>query len=295
MELQRYMRLAIREAEASLREGNNGFGAVIVKDGAVIACAHDEEDTKADATSHAEMNAIRIASKKCGKKLTGCKLFCTHEPCPMCAFAIVWAGITEVAFGYSIQESIAQGRKRIDFPCREVFRKANANIMVHEGVLKEACSVLYRDDVRKEIKRLFNADDAALAAMNADAVQRRMKWFCDNKNDFKFLSDDLPDSGYRLLLARFGITEKEAPVVKKTESQIVFHSMNFCPTLEACRILRLDTRQLCRKLNEDATDKLVKQVDGRLTFSRNDEKLRPYADYCEEMICLSGASGGPSE
>jgi hypothetical protein len=67
----------------------------------------------------------------------------------------------------------------------------------------------------------------------------------------------------------------------------MFHSMNFCPTLEACRILGLDTRHVCRKLNENATNILVKQIDTRLNFSRNYDKLRPYSEYCEEMINIS--------
>ncbi|MEN6623581.1 MAG: nucleoside deaminase, partial [Smithella sp.] len=89
MELEQDMKIAIKEAEASLREGNNGFGAVIVRDSKIIASSHDKEDTQKDPTSHAEMNVIRQASKKIGKKLSGCILVSTHEPCPMCASAIV--------------------------------------------------------------------------------------------------------------------------------------------------------------------------------------------------------------
>jgi hypothetical protein len=60
--------------------------------------------------------------------------------------------------------------------------------------------------------------------------------------------------------------------------------MNFCPTLEACRILELDTRNVCKKLNENSTGLLIRQLDNRLEFSRNYKKLRPYSEYCEEMI-----------
>lgn len=284
MELEQTMRLAIEEAEESLREGNRGFGAVIVRDGDMIASAHDREDTENDPTSHAEMNAIRAAGRKLGKKFAGCMLVSTHEPCPMCASAIVWAGIGEAAWGYSIGEAIAQGRKRMNLPCTEIFGRAGADIQIHEGILKTECAVLYREDVRREIERLRNADDAALNALNADSICRRTQWFRENRERFDFISSDPLDSAYRLLLARFGITEDEAPVVKKTDTEIVFHSMNFCPTLEACKILGLDTRHVCKRLNEAATDALVKQVDGRLKFGRNYKKLRPYAEYCEERI-----------
>ena len=60
--------------------------------------------------------------------------------------------------------------------------------------------------------------------------------------------------------------------------------MNFCPTLEACKILNLDTRKICKLYNENATDVLIKQIDKNLIFVRNYKKLRPYSEYCEEMI-----------
>jgi tRNA(adenine34) deaminase len=286
MELEKFMKVAIKEAEISLREGNNGFGAVIIKDGTIIAASHDKEDTENDPTSHAEINAIREASKKLGKKLLECSIVSTHEPCPMCASAIVWSGITCVAYGYSIKEALLQGRKRMDLQCREIFERAGANISVLEGVMKAECSVLYRKDVRTEIDRLRNADDRALSEMNEDSISRRIKWFHENKGNFKFISGDLLESGYNLLLERFHITPEEAPIIKKTGRKVVFHSMNFCPTLEACRILGLDTRHVCRRLNENSTDILLKQMDSRLHFSRNYDKLRPYTQYCEEMISI---------
>ncbi|MEN6593364.1 MAG: hypothetical protein ABFC31_00250 [Clostridiaceae bacterium] len=142
--------------------------------------------------------------------------------------------------------------------------------------------------IQREIERLQGADEAALDALNEDSVQRRTAWFTENRESFDFLFGDPLEAGYRLLLARFGITPTEAPVVERTEKRIVFHSQNFCPTLEACRRLGLDTRLVCKRLNEQATDALVKLIDPRLTFSRNYELLRPYAPYCEEMITLEG-------
>ncbi|MEN6419447.1 MAG: hypothetical protein ABFC73_11065 [Clostridiaceae bacterium] len=140
--------------------------------------------------------------------------------------------------------------------------------------------------IQREIDRLQNADEAALDALNEDSVLRRTSWFNEVCASFDFLSGDPLEAGYRLLLARFGISPAEAPVVERTEQNIVFHSKNFCPTLEACRRLGLDTRLVCKRLNERATDALVKLVHPRLTFSRNYECLRPHAPYCEEMITL---------
>ena len=76
------------------------------------------------------------------------------------------------------------------------------------------------------------------------------------------------------------------PVVARSEKQIAFHSMNFCPTLEACKILHLDTRHVCKLLNEDSTDRLVKNIDQRLRFSRNYANLRPYTPFCEEFLSI---------
>jgi hypothetical protein len=206
------------------------------------------------------------------------------NPAPMCAAAVVWSGITEIAYGYSIKDALAQGRRRINMPCSEVFQRAGVDVKIYGDVLKEECSVLYREDVRAEVKRLLGATDKTLFGLNADSTNRRTQWFKENKEAFDFLNGDPVTAGYKLLLKRFKINEAQAPVVAKSEREIVFHSQNFCPTLEACKILGLDTRDICRKLNENATDALVKQVNPCLEFSRNYAKLRPYTDYCEEKI-----------
>jgi hypothetical protein len=118
--------------------------------------------------------------------------------------------------------------------------------------------------VEREIKRLRNADEAALRALNEDSVQRRTAWFEENKSRFAFLSGDPLDAAYRLLLARFGIPPEEAPITFQDETRIMFHSQNFCPTLEACQILGLDTRYVCKHLNDDATNRLIQLIDPRL-------------------------------
>ena len=287
MEFGRFMKIAIEEAKISLREGNNGFGAVIVKDGVLIAASHDREGTEVDPTSHAELNVIREASKKLGRKLGGCTLISTHEPCPMCASVVVWSEIATVVYGCSIQETLLQGRKRINIPCTDIFHQSAAKISVIDGILKAECSVLYREDVLNEITRLRNADDNALRELNQDSVSRRTAWFHENRASFGFISSDPLESGYRLLLERFRIIPNEAPIIHKTKDRLIFHSRNFCPTLEACKILGLDTRHICRLINENSTDILLKQIDSRLCFWRNYEKLRPYEAYCEEMIIIS--------
>jgi tRNA(adenine34) deaminase len=287
MEFVEYMQQAIAQARVSLREGNNGFGAVVVREGKIIARAHDQEDTTGDPTAHAEIIAIRRACRKVGKNLADCLLVSTHEPCPMCATAVIWAGLTEIAYGYSIKQALDQGRRRIGLTCRELFATAEAAIKIHPQVLPEECSMLYRRDVRAEIEKLRGADAEVLRALNEDSVRRRLEWFREKREQFRFSGCDALESGYRLLLARFNITPEQAPVQEKTDDRLVFHSRNFCPTLEACKILKLDTRTVCRQLNENATDLLLRQIDPRLKFTRNYGNIRPYAEYCEEMISFS--------
>jgi tRNA(Arg) A34 adenosine deaminase TadA len=284
--MKEYMHEAINEAACSLREGNHGFGCVIVKDNRIMVKTHDLEETDKDPTSHAEINAIRAASRILGKDLRGCILVSTHEPCPMCSASILWSGIEHLAYGYSIEESISQGRRRINLTCEEMFRRAGKNITVTKGVLHDRCSILYRSDVREEIKRLKNVTDEKLDQYNMESLTKRIDWFKTFSPSFTFITGNPIMSAYNLLLCRFNTVSSEVPIVRSDSNSITFHSMNFCPTLEACRILGLDTRHVCRRYNEDSTDTLIKQIDKRLKFTRNYEKLRPHTDYCEEMITL---------
>ncbi len=286
IELKNYMNTAIEEAKISLREGNNGFGAVIIHEKTIIASAHDTEESDNDPTSHAEINAIKIASQRIGKNLENCILISTHEPCPMCATAIVWANINTVVYGYSIEDSMRQGRRRIDIGCKEIFAKANKNVEIIEKVQYEECSYLYNNAVRKEIKKLRNCSDDCLRKYNIESTKKRLEWYRNYNEDDSKKGDDIKEKAFEIFLKRLNISRNEASIIEKTDKKILFHSKNFCPTLEACKILNLDTRYICKLYNEKSTDTLIKQIDPNLRFTRNYEKLRPYTDYCEEMIII---------
>ena len=95
-----YMRLALAEARAAGRAGEVPVGAVIVRDGRVIARGRNAIVGRRDPTMHAEMAAIRSAAAKLrNERLTGCVLYTTLEPCPMCAGAIVLARLAGVVYG----------------------------------------------------------------------------------------------------------------------------------------------------------------------------------------------------
>jgi tRNA(adenine34) deaminase len=94
------MALALREAEAAVAAGEVPIGAVVVKDGAVIAAAHNAPRTLHDPTAHAELLAIRAAAQALGNdRLDGCELWVTLEPCAMCAGAIAHARIARLYYG----------------------------------------------------------------------------------------------------------------------------------------------------------------------------------------------------
>lgn len=102
---EKFMRLAIEQAGIAKFLGEVPVGAVIVKDGEVIASACNRKETDDCALSHAEINAIAEASKRLGWRLDGCDIYVTLEPCAMCAGAIISARIRRVVFGASEPKS----------------------------------------------------------------------------------------------------------------------------------------------------------------------------------------------
>ncbi len=99
---ERYMREALREAEAARSEGEVPIGAVIVAAGRVIARGHNMTERLHDPTAHAEMIALTAATEAMGGKyLQNCCLYVTVEPCPMCAAALCWAQLGRLVYGAS--------------------------------------------------------------------------------------------------------------------------------------------------------------------------------------------------
>jgi tRNA(adenine34) deaminase len=99
-EHEKYMSQALKEAEKAYREGEVPVGAIIVHKGAIIARSHNQTEALNDPTAHAEIIAIGAAASHLGTwRLTGCSLYVTLEPCPMCAGAIVLSRMDRVIFG----------------------------------------------------------------------------------------------------------------------------------------------------------------------------------------------------
>ena len=99
---ERYMRLALEEAEQAFHEGEIPIGAVVVCGGRVIARAHNSVERLSDPTAHAELLAITSATEALGGKyLQGCTLYVTIEPCTMCAGALFWSRVERIVYGAS--------------------------------------------------------------------------------------------------------------------------------------------------------------------------------------------------
>ena len=138
---EKFMRLALKEAQKAYDKLEVPVGAVIVKDGKVIAKSHNLKETKFDTTKHAEILAIQKASKKLGSwRLLDCEMYVTLEPCSMCAGAMINSRIKKLYIGALDKKTGACGsvlNLLEDYPF-------NHKIEVEKGVLQEECETILK-------------------------------------------------------------------------------------------------------------------------------------------------------
>lgn len=136
------MRLALCEAEKAIEEGEMPVGAVIVRDGQVIATGHNVRNVTHDPTLHAEIVAIRKACEKlCDWRLSDCDLYVTLEPCVMCSGAIINSRMRSVYFGaYDAEYGGAGGR--IDLFSKSYF---GSNTRIYAGIMEEECTSMLKN------------------------------------------------------------------------------------------------------------------------------------------------------
>ena len=152
MKAKSFMKTAIEEAKKGVMSNNGGpFGAVIVKDDRIIATAHNEVLKTKDPTAHAEILAIRTASQVLGSfDLSGCYIYSTCEPCPMCLSAILWARISRLYYGCTSEDAA-----RIGFS-DELFYKyfkgdeKTKNLIIEQTQKKECCEVFKTWEDKKD-------------------------------------------------------------------------------------------------------------------------------------------------
>ncbi len=142
---EKFMKEAIKEAKKAAEKLEVPVGCVIVKDGKIIARAHNQKETKTDTTKHAEIIAIQKASKKLEAwRLLECEMYVTLEPCSMCAGAIIQARIKKVYIGTMDEKTGACGsvlNLLQDYPF-------NHKVEVETGVEKEECEKVLKEFFR---------------------------------------------------------------------------------------------------------------------------------------------------
>ena len=151
-----FMLLAIKEARKNLKAMAGGpFGACIVKGGSVLAVARNTV-FKDDATCHAEINAIRAASGKIETfDLSGCVIYSTTEPCPMCFSAIHWARIGLIVYGTDIADADKIGFNEIKVTNARLKTMGKMKVKLIPGYLRDKCAELLKDWDNLPKKRVY--------------------------------------------------------------------------------------------------------------------------------------------
>jgi len=140
------------------------------------------------------------------------------------------------------------------------------------------------DEVRRKVERLIRAEEeGGYEAMAGEACSKRLSWYRRNAKRLRLAGTDVRRAYSLLLIQYLGLDPRDVPVIYEDEKRIVWRSYNFCPLLEACNRLGLDTKMVCRS-QEAAAQTLVSKVNPNLRFTRNYDSLRPRSPYCEEMI-----------
>lgn len=139
-----YMRLAIEATWRGLEQGEMPFGACLVRKGTVVAAVHNRARANMDTTAHAEMEAIREATRRLKTlDLSGSVLYATCEPCPMCFSACLWASIRRIVYACSIADAARVGIRQIPITSSQMKRLSHGTIEVAGGLLRDESLELF--------------------------------------------------------------------------------------------------------------------------------------------------------
>lgn len=137
------MEKAIALAQAKYKEGGYGVAAIIVKGDEILAEAYTTIKIDKDATCHAEINAIKMASRKLGSHiLDDCFIYTTFEPCPMCASACIWAKMKGIIYGASMEDETEKCPQRVKIRCSEILKKGTPKLELYPDFLRDECKKL---------------------------------------------------------------------------------------------------------------------------------------------------------
>ncbi|MCH3909660.1 MAG: nucleoside deaminase [Bacilli bacterium] len=151
--MNKYMEMAISEAKEGIKNHEGGpFGAVIVKDGAVVGKGHNQVIKNGDPTCHGEMMAIHEACKTLNSHdLHGCEIYTTGFPCPMCFCAILWANIDKVYYGCDTVDTEVIGFRDKHF--EESIPEKRKDICMR--IMHDECLELYEDYAKSQGKAVY--------------------------------------------------------------------------------------------------------------------------------------------
>jgi tRNA(Arg) A34 adenosine deaminase TadA len=139
-----FMRLAVEKARQGIAEGQTPFGACIIKEGEAVSCEHNVVWQTCDITAHAEVHAIRKACRMLNTiDLSGCVMYSTCEPCPMCFSAIHWAKIAVIVYGADIKDAKQAGFHELEISNDQMKQAGQSSIKIVSGILKKECAELF--------------------------------------------------------------------------------------------------------------------------------------------------------
>ena len=151
-----FMRMAIRKAEEGVEHGQTPFGACIARDGEVLACEHNVVWATTDITAHAEVHAIRVACAKLGSvDLSGCVIYSTCEPCPMCFSACHWARLSRIVFGARIEDARAAGFSELSISNDRMKALGQSPVEIVEDFMREENRELFRRWLSRPERRVY--------------------------------------------------------------------------------------------------------------------------------------------
>ncbi|MBI1972849.1 nucleoside deaminase [Candidatus Woesearchaeota archaeon] len=149
-----FMKAAILEAQEASSKGDYAIGAVIVRDREILIATGNRIKLDNDPTQHAEIVAIRRASQLLGNRhLEDCILYATHEPCPMCAGAAIWARMKGIVYGATIEDMIQYSQRNgnhswswrtIDIPASLILEKGEPRLLLVKEFMRDECKRLFR-------------------------------------------------------------------------------------------------------------------------------------------------------
>jgi len=151
-----FMRRAIAKAREGVRKGQTPFGACIAKDGRVVCLAHNTVWEDVDSTAHAEVNAIRKACKKLKTiDLSGCVIYSTCEPCPMCFSAIHWAKIDKIFYGARVADARKAGFCEMPISNNTMKKLGKSPVKVAGSVLPKENKALFAQWSARKDRRVY--------------------------------------------------------------------------------------------------------------------------------------------